>query len=106
MIAGQVIAERTDPPAITLSPSQLRQYVGSYKLKDSEDIYSLELMKGHLVGTRGSRKAGAWSAEAQDVFFVPGDPRIRKIFQRDASGRVVGFVERRESWDIVWNKIG
>ena len=106
MIAAQVIAERTDPPAITLSPSQLRQYVGAYKLKDSEEIYSLQLTQGQLVGTRGSRKPGAWSAEARDVFFVPGDPRIRKIFQRNVSGQVVGFVERRESWDIVWKKIG
>jgi hypothetical protein len=106
MIAAQVIAERTDPPAITLSPGELRQYVGTYKLKDSEAIYSLQLTQGQLVGTRDSRKPGAWRAEARDVFFVPGDPRIRKIFQRDVSGRVNGFVERRESWDIVWNKIG
>ena len=106
MIAAQVIAERTDPPAITLSPSRLREYVGTYKLKDSEDVFSLQLTQGQLVGTRGSRKPAAWRVEARDVFFVPGDPRIRKIFQRDVSGRIVGFVERRESWDIVWMKIG
>jgi hypothetical protein len=34
-----------------------------------------------------------------------GDPRIRKIFQYDAMGRVTGFIERRESWDIVWKKV-
>jgi hypothetical protein len=56
MIAAQVIAERTDPPAITLSPSLLGEYAGTYKLKDSEDIYTLELIRGQLVGTRGSRK--------------------------------------------------
>jgi uncharacterized protein DUF4440 len=106
MIAAQVLAERTDPPAITLSPGELRQYVGTYKLKDSEDIYSIQLTQGQLVGTRGSRKPAAWRAEARDVFFVTGDPRIRKIFQRDVSGQIVGFVERRESWDIVWQKIG
>jgi Domain of unknown function (DUF4440) len=106
MIAAQVLAERTDPPAITLSPGELRQYVGTYKLKDSEDIFSLQLTQGQLVGKRGSRKPAAWHAEARDVFFITGDPRIRKIFQRDVSGQVVGFVERRESWDIVWQKIG
>ena len=46
-----------------------------------------------------------WNAEAPDVFFVKGDPRIRKIFQRDASGKITGFVERRESWDIAWIRI-
>jgi hypothetical protein len=106
MIAGQVLAERTDPPTITLPASQLRQYVGTYQLKDSADVYSIRLMQGRLVGRRGSRKPAPWSAEVRDVFFVAGDPRIRKIFQRDASGRVVGFVERRESWDIVWRKTG
>ena len=106
MIAAQVLAERTDPPAITLSASELRQYVGTYKLKDSEEIYAIRLTQGQLVGRRGSRKPAPWSAEVRDVFFVAGDPRIRKIFQRDVSGQVVGFVERRESWDIVWKKIG
>ena len=106
MIAAQVLAERTDPPAITLSATELKQYAGRYRLKDSEDIYSIQLTQGQLLGTRGSRKPAAWHAEARDIFFVAGDPRIRKIFQRDDSGRIVGFVERRESWDIVWVKIG
>lgn len=106
MIAGQVLAERTDPPAIVLPASQLAQYVGRYQLKDSESSFTLTLLDGQLVGTRDGRKPAPWSAEASDVFFIVGDPRIRKIFQRDVSGRVTGFVERRESWDIVWVKAG
>jgi hypothetical protein len=38
------------------------------------------------------------------VFFIDGEPRIRKIFRRNAQGKIAGFVERRESWDIVWIK--
>jgi hypothetical protein len=34
------------------------------------------------------------------------DPRIRKIFLYDAAGRITGFIERRETWDIVWDKVG
>lgn len=105
LIAAQVIAERTDPPAITLSTQQLAQYAGTYRLKDSESTYSLKLVGGQLVGTRDTRKPATWNAEALDVFFIQGDPRIRKIFQRDAAGKIAGFVERRESWDIVWTKI-
>jgi hypothetical protein len=41
-------------------------------------------------------------AEAPDVFFVPGQPRVRKIFLRDASGHVTGFVDRREGRDVKW----
>jgi hypothetical protein len=35
------------------------------------------------------------------VLFVPGRLRYRKVFRRDASGRVVDFAERREAWDLV-----
>jgi len=106
LIAGQVLAEKTDPPAIALPPGELAQYVGTYKLKDSASIYRLTLENGILIGTRDSRKPATWNAEASDVFFIKGDPRIRKIFQHDASGKITGFVERRESWDVVWIKIG
>jgi hypothetical protein len=58
-----------------------------------------------LIGTRDALKPVIWNSEASDVFFIIGDPRIRKIFQRDALGKIVGFVERRESWDIVWTKV-
>jgi ketosteroid isomerase-like protein len=106
MVAGQVLAERTDPPGIKLPASQLAQYVGTYRLKDSEPSFTLDLANGQLMGTRSGHKPAPWNAEASDVFFIAGDPRIRKIFQRDASGRVTGFVERRESWDIEWVKVG
>jgi len=106
LIAAQILAERTDPPAITLPASRLEQYAGTYQLKDSEPRLTLELVDGNLIGTRSAREPAPWNAEASDVFFIAGDPRIRKIFQHDASGKVTGFVERRESWDIVWVKIG
>jgi hypothetical protein len=106
LIAGQVLAEKTDPPAIVLPASQLAQYAGTYRLKDSEPTYTLTLENGKLMATRNGRKPATWNAEVPDVFFIAGDPRIRKIFQRDASGKVTGFIERRESWDIVWVKIG
>jgi ketosteroid isomerase-like protein len=105
LIASQVLAEKIDPPAITLPAKQLAQYAGKYQLKDSAATYSLQLIDGQLIGARDARKPASWNAEASDVFFLSGDPRIRKIFRRDASGKIIGFIERRESWDIVWLKI-
>jgi ketosteroid isomerase-like protein len=105
-IAEQVLAEKTDPPAVALPATQLAQYAGTYRLKDSEATYTVTVADGKLSATRNGRKPVVWNAEASDVFFANGDPRIRDIFQRDAQGRVTGFVERRESWDIVWEKIG
>lgn len=105
-IEGQVLAERTDPPSIALPTDDLAKFAGTYRLKDSEPTYTLVLTGGKLMGGRTGRPPSEWNAETRDVFFVRGDPRIRKIFQYDASGRVTGFIERRESWDIVWVKTG
>jgi hypothetical protein len=43
--------------------------------------------------------------EVRDVFFEPGQPRTRRIFERDAQGRITGFADRREERDIVWKRI-
>jgi hypothetical protein len=44
------------------------------------------------------------SPELRDLFFVPGQPRTRRIFTRDAAGRVDGFVDRREGEDVRWRR--
>lgn len=103
-IEGQVLAERTDPPSIALPAADLQKFAGTYKLKNSEPVYTLALTDGKLMGSRNGKPPAQWKAETRDVFFVPGDNRIRKIFQYDAKGNVTGFIERRESWDIVWEK--
>jgi hypothetical protein len=43
--------------------------------------------------------------EAPDVLFVPGQPRERRIFQRDGVGQITGFIERREGEDIPWKRV-
>jgi ketosteroid isomerase-like protein len=103
-IGGQVLAERADPPSIVLPASDLQKFAGTYKLRNSAPTYTLTLADGKLMGTRNGHPASEWKAETRDVFFIPGDNRIRKIFQYDANGNVTGFIERRESWDLVWDK--
>ncbi len=105
-IEGQILAEKTDPPSIAVNPRDLQRFVGTYKLKDSEPTYTLAVVDGKLMGARTGKPPSQWNAETNDVFFVKGDPRIRKIFKYDQNGNVAGFIERRESWDIVWDKIG
>ena len=103
-IAGQVLAERTDPPTITLSPADLQKFAGTYKLRNSDPTYTTTVTDGKLMGSRTGRKPSEWKAETRDVFYIPGDDRIRKIFLYDAKGNVNGFLERRESWDLYWDK--
>jgi hypothetical protein len=104
-IEGQVLAEKTDAPSIALPASDLLKFAGAYKLRGSEPTYTLALVDGKLMGGRTGKPSAEWNAETRDVFFIKGDPRIRKIFQYDADGKVTGFVERRESWDIAWDKV-
>jgi hypothetical protein len=51
------------------------------------------------------RAGGKYLPEVRDVFFVAAS-RSRRIFTRDASGRVNGFVDRREGEDVRWTRLG
>ena len=57
-----------------------------------------------LGATGGGILLASVSKRLRDVFFVPGQPRTRRIFTRDAQGRVDGFVDRREGEDIRWTR--
>ena len=102
LLASQILALRTDPPPVPLAPEKLDDYVGRYELSPGIDYEIRKRSDGALEGQRTGRAAEALLAEAPDVLFVPGQPRYRKLFRRDAAGRVTGFVERREAWDIPW----
>jgi hypothetical protein len=104
MIGSEVIALRNDPPAIELPASALDAYAGRYSLTETIG-YTITRDGPAIRGQRTGRDPETLKAEAPDVFFVPGRPRVRKIFTRDSAGRITGFVERRETWDIVWKRV-
>jgi hypothetical protein len=102
--AVHVSALRADPPAMALRAEKLDEYTGIYAL--TPDVtYTIRRVGNELAGQRTGRKPEALKVELPDCLFVPGQPRIRKIVQRDAAGRVTGFVDRRETWDIVWRRV-
>ena len=92
-----------DPPAITLPEKELRQYVGEYSAAP-DLVYEIRWDSQRLVGGRKGSSMKPLDVEVRDVLFVPAQPRIRKIFQRDERGRINSFVDRRETWDLVWKK--
>jgi ketosteroid isomerase-like protein len=101
MVSEMTNAVLNDPPAIQLPPARLAEYAGRYEL--TPDLhYTIRLDGSRLFGLREGGKEVELKAEAADVFFVPGSPRSRKIFYRDASGHVTGFGDRREGQDIKW----
>jgi ketosteroid isomerase-like protein len=103
LAGGQVLALRTDPPAAPIAEALRREYCGRYSL-GSGIAYEIRVRDGALEGERTGKKPEALLAEAPDVLFVPGQPRYRKIFQRGPDGKITGFVERREAWDILWTR--
>ena len=105
MISSQTMALPDDPPAVTLPTKVLGEYVGTYSA-GPDFTYTIARDGDGVTGAIGDGKATAMKAELVDVLFTPGQPRMRKIFQRDASGKVTGFVFRSEGHDIVLKRVG
>jgi len=103
LLAAQILALRTDPPAIQLEASRRAEICGRYRLGDLE--YEIRCVGDGLEGQQQGRSARPLQFEAPDVLFSPGQPRYRRIIQRDAQGRVTGFLERREAWDLSWKRV-
>jgi hypothetical protein len=103
LLASQVLALRNDPPAQPTTAEQRRAYCGRYVLGDL--TYLVRCETDGLTGGMPGKPARPLRLESTDVFFIPGEPRLRYLFQRDASGRITGFLQRRESWDLAWKRV-
>lgn len=103
LFASQTQALLTDPPALALAPATLREYEGVYELAP-QVTYTVRRADQALAGTGADRPPDVLRAECADCFFVPGQPRVRKIFQRDDRGRVSALVDRREMCTIRWRR--
>ena len=103
MLAEQVAAVLKDPPSVKLTQQQLCEYNGSYSMT-ADIVTTLKCTQDGFTAERTGRPATQYLAEVPDVFFVAGQPRTRRIFVRDAQGKVVGFVDRREGEDMRWNR--
>ena len=105
LIGSQVLALRADPPAVGVEPEEVDELGGRADL-EADLSYAIRRSGQLLIGQEAGRKPDTLRAETRDVLFVPGRPRYRKVFRRDAEGRVVDFAERREAWDLIWSKVG
>ena len=104
MISSMTEAVLGDPPAIALPPAKLAEYAGHYQLTPKIH-YTVRVDGGRVYGKRSDRPEAELKAEGPDIFFVAGSPRSRKVFYRDASGKVTGFGDRREGQDIKWKRL-
>jgi ketosteroid isomerase-like protein len=100
LVHAYVVAK--DPPEITAPASKLDEYAGRYSA--APDLTWIIRRDGdHLLGGPDGRTP--LKIESQDVLFVPGQPRERRIFQRTAEGKVSGFIWRREGEEVLWNRL-
>jgi len=105
MIGSETIALQDDPAVATLPAKTLDDYVGTYvAAPDAKLIFTRQ--GNDLMASLNGGPETLQKAELRDVFFTPGRARIRKIFQRDAGGRVTGFISRREGHDILYKRVG
>lgn len=104
-ISSMVLAVLKDPPAISLDRATICGYNGRYTLTDSI-VATMQCSGDSLIVKREGRPDRFFLPETRDVFFEPGQPRTRRILQRDAEGRVSGFVDRREARDLTWKRTG
>ena len=104
LMAQHTSAVLKDPPAIKLSQDELCAYSGRYQLTP-EIQTSIKCVADGLEAERAGRPSVTYRPEVRDLFFAPGQPRSRRIFQRGPDGSVVSFVDRREGEDIRWVRI-
>jgi len=102
LIASQSLRKFTDPPPGLPDPARYADYIGTYELATSV-AYTVSEEEGKLFGQRTGRNKEELQPETPDTFFRKGIPG-RRIFVRDANGRVVKMADRLEGRDLVWAK--
>ncbi|MFC4529108.1 DUF4440 domain-containing protein [Dyella halodurans] len=105
VISSQTVALSDDPPAKSLRPDELDEYVGSYRASPDFTVTITRQGDQLLSATNGAAPTPLL-AEVRDVLFTPGQARARRVFERDSHGKVIGFSSRREGHGIQFKKVG
>jgi hypothetical protein len=103
MVASQVFVVPTDPAAASVDPKVYDKYVGVYELTPTV-TYTITREANKLFGQRTGRDKQELLPEADSVFFISGEPRSRRVFTSDASGRVIELRDRRDGRDLIWTR--
>ena len=82
-------------------PSRLSDFIGTYDLGPQAIEISVS---GNLLSATRDGRSEALIALGGDHFARRGRPRGERIFVRDATGRVTGFVDRRDNVDLRWTR--
>lgn len=103
IVAGQVLRYYEDPKAGSVDPARLQDYVGTYRLAP-DVLMTVTSEEGKLYAQRGSGQRTLLMPESPDVFFRTG-VEGRRLFRRNAQGKVDALVDRRNNEDVVWTRV-
>jgi ketosteroid isomerase-like protein len=104
LAAEQVMAIPNERKPIHLSSEQLDSYVGQYQI--APDVsYDVTREGDNLFGRRTGRAKEELLPLAVDVLYRKGAWRGEKVFERDAQGKIIRLLDRRDNNDLVWKKV-
>ena len=104
LIAVQIMAIPNERKPLAVSPAKLDDYVGQYQLAP-EVIYAIRREGDKLFGQRTGRAKEELLPLCSDTVYRKGVWRGEKLFERDAQGKVIRMLDRRENNDLVWKKV-
>lgn len=103
IVVTQMMRYYEDPAPGSINPALLNDYIGTYQLAPGVTLMILRDVD-KLYYQRGQRPREPLLPEVADLFFRPGSEG-RRVFHRDASGRVDAMIDRRNNEDVVWKKL-
>jgi hypothetical protein len=103
IIASQTLRYYEDPARGNVAESLLKDYVGTYELAPGHTLI-VTRQAGKLFAQRGNGQPVELLPESPDLFFRAG-VEGRRLFHRDASGRVDSIIDRRNNEDLIWTRL-
>jgi len=103
IVAEQALRYYEDPAVGRPELTKYSDYVGVYELEPGKTI-EVTRDGDALFSQRNGRAKESLLQEAGDLFFRK-DVEGRRLFRRDASGKVDALIDRRNNEELVWRKI-
>jgi Domain of unknown function (DUF3471)/Domain of unknown function (DUF4440) len=101
--ASQVMRYYEDPASASINPAILSDYIGNYEIAPGNQIV-VTTHDGKLFAQRGAGNPVQLFPESPDMFFRAGIEG-RRLFHRNADGKVDSLIDRRNNEDMLWKKI-
>jgi len=101
--ASQVMRYYEDPASAAINPAIFSDYIGTYEVAPGNQMV-ITTHDGKLFAQRGASNPVQLLPESPDMFFRVGIEG-RRLFHRNADGKVDTLIDRRNNEDVLWKKI-